>query len=251
MSKKLKRILSKKSGRSHGTVTVRHQGGRHKRFLRRIDFKRDKIDMVGKVVGIEYDPNRGADIALISYSDGEQRYILATKDMKLGNMIVSGESAPLTDGNSLPLVKIPIGTSVHNIEITPGKGAQMVRGAGSSAVIQGKEDDWVLVKLPSTEIKRFLPNAMATIGQLSNEHIKSERVHNAGTNRRRGIRPTVRGTAQNPGSHPHGGGEGRSGVGLKYPKTPYGKPAVGKTRKKGKYSDKLIISKRKPGKHSN
>jgi len=251
MNNKLKQILSKKSGRSQGRVTVRHQGGRHKRYLRIIDFKRDKLDMPAIVEAIEYDPNRGVDVALVRYLDGERRYILAPKELKVADKVTSGKASALTPGNALPLAKIPIGTSIHNIEITPGKGGQMARGAGNSAVVQGREEEYILIKLPSTEIKRFLPECFATIGQLSNEHIKSERVKNAGINRRRGIRPTVRGTAQNPGSHPHGGGEGRSGVGLKYPKTPYGKPAVGKTRKKRKYSDKLVVSRRKPGKHSN
>lgn len=251
MGRKLRRILSKKSGRSLGSVTVRHQGGRHKRFLRIIDFKRDKLDIPAVVESLEYDPNRGVDVALIKYTDGERRYILAPKELKIGDKVSSGKASAITPGSALPLAKIPIGTSIHNIEITPGKGGQMARGAGNSAMVQGREEEYVLIKLPSTEIKRFLPECFATIGQLGNEQIKSERVKNAGINRRRGIRPTVRGTAQNPGSHPHGGGEGRSGVGLKYPKTPYGKPAVGKTRKKRKYSDKLVVSRRKPGKHSN
>ncbi|MGB6838756.1 MAG: 50S ribosomal protein L2 [Microgenomates group bacterium] len=249
--KKLKKILPKRSGRDvSGKVTVRHQGGRQKRFLREIDFKRDKKDVWGHVEKIEYDPNRNANIALICYIDGERRYILAPAGLKEGQKIVASETAPLEAGNALPLDKIPVGFQIHNIEIRPGKGGQMVRGAGAAAVIQGKEGEFVVVKLPSSEIRRFRPDVYATLGQVGRAEARTERIGKAGRKRRRGIRPTVRGVAQHPGSHPHGGGEGRSGVGLKYPKTPYGKPAVGKTRKKKKYSDKLIVKRRKPGKHS-
>jgi len=248
--KKLKIILPKKSGRSKGKITVRHQGGRQKRFLRKIDFKRNKRDVWGKIESIEYDPNRKVDVALVIYKDGDRRYILAPEGFKVGSRVIASDMAPLEPGNALPLSKIPAGTSIHNIEITPGKGGQIVRGAGSNAVVQGKESDWILVKLPSTEIRRFKPNAWATIGQLGNAHLSSVRIRKAGVKRRLGIRPTVRGTAQHPDSHAHGGGEGRSGVGRKQPRTPYGKKAVGKTRKKQKYSDKLIVARRKPGKHA-
>jgi len=247
--KKLKKILPKKSGRSHGTIRVRHQGGRQKRFLRKIDFKRDKKDIWGVIESIEYDPNRGSSIALVLYEDGERRYILAPADLREGQKVISGESAPLLAGNSLPLGKIPVGTSIHNIELTKSKGGQMVKSAGSVATVHGKEDDFVLVKLPSGEIRRIRPDHYASLGQLSNPDHSSIRIGTAGRKRRMGVRPTVRGTAQHPGSHPHGGGEGRSGVGLKYPKTVYGKPAVGRTRKKRKYSNRLIIQRRKPGKH--
>ena len=250
-TRKLKRILPKKSGRgASGQINVRHQGGRQKRILREIDFKRNKNDVWGRVEAIEYDPNRTSDVALIVYEDGERRYILATEGMKVDQKVISSDAAPLEDGNALPLSKIPAGTQIHNIEITPGKGGQVVKSAGSSATLQGKEEDFILIKLPSGSIKRFMPNALATIGQVSNAHLGSERIGSAGRKRRMGIRPTVRGVAQHPGSHPHGGGEGRSGVGMKHPKTPYGKPAVGKTRKKKKYSDRLIVKPRKPGKHS-
>jgi len=249
--KKLRRILPKKAGRSGGTVVVRHQGGRQKRMLREIDFKRDKEDVWGVVEMVEYDPNRRADVALVVYTDGDRRYILAPKEIKEGDRVISSEQAPLKAGNALPLARIPVGTAVHNVEIKPGKGGQLVRGAGSSAIVQGKEEDFVLIKMPSGEIRRLKPECRATVGQVGNVEYRSRRIAKAGVKRRRGIRPTVRGTAQHPGAHPHGGGEGRSGVGLKYPKTPYGKPAVGKTRKKKKYSGKLIIQKRKPGKHSN
>lgn len=243
--RKLKSILPKNSGRSHGTVTVRHQGGRRKRFLREVDFKRDKHNIVARVVSIEYDPNRNARLAFLNYQDGEKRYILAPLGLEVGAKVIAGEDVALELGNALPLTKLPIGTQVHNIEIRPGKGGQLVRGAGSVALVQGKEEHYVLVKLPSGEIRRFEPNAYATIGQVGNIEAKNETIGKAGRSRRMGIKPTVRGTAQHPHAHPHGGGEGRSGVGLKYPKTAYGKPAVGNTRKRKKYSDTLIVKNRK------
>lgn len=246
---KLVRILPKKSGRSGGKITVRHQGGRAKRFLRDIDFTRDKKDVWGRVKSIEYDPNRSVEIALVFYEDGEKRYILAPNALKVGDKIISSDVAPIEVGNALPLDKIPAGTSIHNIEIRPGKGGQLVRSAGSAATVQGKEENYVLVRLPSGEVRRFLPNALATIGQLGRIEAKEERLGKAGRKRWMGVRPTVRGVAMHPKAHPHGGGEGRSSVGLKYPKTVYGKPAVGKTRRKRKYSDKLIIQGRRPGKH--
>lgn len=247
--KRLKRILPKKSGRSGGTVSVRHQGGRQKRFLREVDFKRDKWDIPARVESIEYDPNRNARIALLVYRDGERRYILAPEGLKVGQEVVASENASVEVGNALPLDRIPSGTAVHNLELRPGKGGQVVRGAGTQAQVLGKEGKYVLVKLPSGEIRRFLSGCFATVGQVSGVEVKSQRVGKAGRNRRRGIRPTVRGTAQHPGSHPHGGGEGRSGVGLKHPKTFAGRKAVGKTRKKRKYSDHLIVQKRKAGPH--
>ena len=248
--KKLKRILKKKSGRSKGVITVRHQGGRKKRFLREIDFERSKRDVWGRVESIEYDPNRKADIAVILYDDGERRYIIAPAGLQEGQKVIASETAPFECGNALPLVKIPIGTQVHNIEIRPGKGGQIAKSAGSSAVVQGKEKDYVLVKMPSSEIRRFENDCYATVGQVGNTDWRSERIGSAGRKRRMGIRPSVRGVAQHPGAHPHGGGEGRSGIGLKYPKTYSGKKAVGKTRRKKKYSDSLIVKRRKPGKHS-
>ncbi len=248
---KLKHILPKHSGRgTSGRINVRHQGGRRKRYLREVDFKRSKKDIWGVVESVEYDPNRNANIALLCYEDGERRYILAPVGLKEESKVIASEGAPIEPGNALPLSKIPAGTSIHNIEITPGKGGQMVRGAGSSAVVQGKEEKYIMVKLPSGEIRRFRPVCYATVGQVGNVDDRTIRIGKAGVNRRKGIRPTVRGTAQHPGAHPHGGGEGRSGVGLKYPKTPYGKPAVGKTRKKKKYSSGLIIKPRKKGKHN-
>lgn len=248
---KLKHILPKHSGRgTSGRINVRHQGGRRKRYLREIDFKRSKKDVWGIVESVEYDPNRNANIALLCYEDGERRYILAPVGLKEEGKVIASDVAPIEPGNALPLSKIPAGTTIHNIEITPGKGGQMVRGAGSSAVVQGKEEKYIMVKLPSGEIRRFRPEGFATVGQVGNVDDRTIRIRKAGVNRRKGIRPSVRGTAQHPGAHPHGGGEGRSGVGLKYPKTPYGKPAVGKTRRKKKYSSDLIIKPRKKGKHS-
>jgi len=246
---KLKTILAKKSGRSNGKVTVRHQGGRHKRFLRKVDFKRNKKDVPGQVVAIEYDPNRNARLALVSYEDGEKRYIIAPEGLLSGKKVVASEMAPIEPGNALPLSRIPAGTTVHNIEIYPGKGGQMVRGAGSAAFVQGKEDEFVLVKLPSGELRRFLPECYASVGQVGNSEARTERIGKAGINRRRGIRPTVRGVAMHPGAHPHGGGEGRSGIGLKYPKRYSGTKAVGRTRVKRKYSNRFIVNRRKAGKH--
>ena len=244
------RILPKRSGRSGGKMTVRHQGGRAKRFLREIDFRRDKKDVWGKVESIEYDPNRSAEIALVLYEDGERRYILAPLGLKEGQKIISSEAAPIEAGNALPLKKKPIGTQIHNLEIKPGKGGQMVKSAGSVAVVQGEEGGWILIRLPSGEIRRFLPEAMATVGQLGRVEAKTEIWGKAGRKRNMGIRPTVRGVVMHPKAHPHGGGEGRSHIGLKYPKTVYGKKAVGKTRAKVKYSDSLIVQGRKRGKHA-
>jgi large subunit ribosomal protein L2 len=242
----LVRILSKKSGRNaSGKVTTRHQGSREKRFYREIDWRRDKKNIVGRVTAIEYDPNRTANIALVQYQDGERRYILAPEGLKIGVAIVSGEMAPLTAGNSLPLKTVPVGSLIHNIEIFPGKGAQVVRGAGTAATVQGFEEQFALVKLPSGEIRRFDPEAYATLGQVGNIDWKNINFGKAGRRRHMGIRPTVRGTAQNPSSHPHGGGEGRSGEGM-HPKTPWGKSARGtRTRNKFKHSNRLVAQRRK------
>ena len=244
--KKLMQILPKNSGRNaSGVITTRHQGGRQKRFYRHIDWTRDKRDMVAKVVSIEYDPNRTSDIALIQYMDGEKRYILAPEGITLGQKVMSGEQAPLTVGNALPLRAIPVGTLIHSLELVPGRGAKLVRGAGVAAVIQGFEEEWALVKLPSGEIRRFSPTAYAVIGQVGNIDWKNQEMGSAGRMRRMGVRPTVRGTAQNPRSHPHGGGEGRSGEGMP-PKTPWGKSARGnRTRKKFKHLSYLIVQRRK------
>lgn len=243
----LKRILAKNSGRnSQGRITVRHQGGRHKRFLREIDFKRQKRDILGKVRQIEYDPNRNAEIALVVYTDGDWRYILAPSGLKVGDSVITGEKTDIKVGNTMPLKNIPVGTVVHNLELAPGKGGQLVRGAGTGAVIQGQEKDWVIVKLPSGEIRRIVGLCLATIGQVGREDKKAINLGKAGRKRHLGIRPTVRGVAQNPNSHPHGGGEGRSGIGMPSPKSPWGKKTLGKrTRNRKKYSRYLIIKRRK------
>lgn len=249
-NKKLTKILRKKSGRdTMGHVSVRHQGGRVKRYLREIDFKRDKKDIGGRIEFIEHDPNRNAKIALVVYKDGERRYILAPLGLKIGTKVIASEAAPLEVGNSLPLKNIIPGTLIHNIEIVPGKGGQLVKSAGSAAVVQSRESDTVLIKLPSGEVRQFRADAWATVGQVGNIEVSKRRLRKAGTRRKMGIRPRVRGVAMHPNSHPHGGGEGRSGIGLAFPKTPWGKPAVGKTRRPNKYSDHIIVSGRKKGPH--
>lgn len=250
MIQALTHILKKHSGRSHGKITVRHQGGRHKRYFREIDTKRDKLDIWAKVSELVYDPNRTANIALLVYADGEKRYTLAPVGLKVGARVIASEMAPIEPGNSLPLKRIPVGTQIHNIEIRAGKGAQIVKSAGSAAVLQGREDYYILVKLPSGEIRRFEPECWATIGQVGNVEHRNRNLRKAGRMRWLGVRPRVRGVAMHPGAHPHGGGEGRSSVGLKYPKTYAGRPAVGRTRRKRKYSTGLVVSRRKPGKHS-
>ncbi len=244
--KSLMKILPKKSGRNNtGKITARHIGGRQKRYYRDVDFKRQKLNVKGTVVSFEYDPNRNVQIAFINYIDGDKRYILAPLGLKVGDSIVSGRDVELKPGNCLPVVKIPVGTPIHNIELHKGKGGQLVRGAGSVASILAKEEKFVHVKLPSGEVRKIANDCLATIGQLANVEFKSLIIGSAGRNRRLGVRPRVRGTAQNPRSHPHGGGEGRSGEGM-HPKTPWGKPARGKkTRKRNKYSNKYIIQKRK------
>lgn len=245
---KLKTLLKKRSGRSAGTITVRHQGGRAKRLLRDIDFKRNKKDVWAKVEAIEYDPNRNARIAKLVYLDGQRSYIIAPVGLDIGMKVIASDGAPFEIGNCLPLDKIPVGTAIHNIEIRPGKGGQIARGAGIVAFIFGKDETHVLIKMPSGEIRRFDPTCTAVIGQVGNVDDKNKNLRNAGANRHRGIRPTVRGVAMHPNAHPHGGGEGRSGIGLKYPKTPWGKKAVGKTRSPRKYSDSVIVQGRKRGK---
>jgi len=243
---KLKTILKKHSGRdTSGKVSIRHQGGRHKRFYRVIDFRRDKYGISGKVVGIEYDPNRSAELALVQYGDGDKRYILRPLGLNIGDSIISGEKSDVKIGNSMQLKNIPLGSPVHNVELTKGKGGQIARSAGDQAFVMAREETYVHVKLPSGEIRRVFGKNCATIGQLSLIEWKDRVLGKAGAKRRLGIRPTVRGVAMDPGSHPHGGGEGRSGVGLKYPKTYAGKKAVGKTRSKKRYSNKHIIKRRK------
>jgi large subunit ribosomal protein L2 len=242
--KSLTHILPKNSGRdAGGQVSARHHGGREKRYYRIIDFKRDKLDVVGKVVSIEYDPNRTANLALIHYTDGEKRYILHPEGLKVGETILAGREAEAKLGNALPLVKMPIGTVIHNIELTAGRGGQIVRGAGTSAILLAKEGIHVTIKLPSGETRLVNKDNFATVGALGNADWKNVVIGKAGRARHLGHRPEVRGTAQNPRTHPHGGGERRSGEGLKQAKTPWGKPARGfKTRKKDKWSNKYILN---------
>ena len=246
--KSLTVTLKKNSGRNNqGKITVRHQGGGAKRKYRLIDFKRDKKDITGVVASIEYDPNRTANIALINYLDGEKRYIIAPKDLKVGDKVVSGENVDIKVGNALPIMNIPVGTVIHNIELRPGKGAALARSAGSSAQILGREGKYVMIRLSSGEQRKVLGTCMATIGVVGNEDASLVKLGKAGRKRHMGIRPTVRGSVMNPNDHPHGGGEGKTGIGRPGPCTPWGKPALGlKTRKKNKQSNKLII-RRKDG----
>ena len=237
--------LNKNGGRNNqGKITVRHHGGGVKRKYRIIDFKRNKKDIIGKVATIEYDPNRSANIALINYVDGEKRYIIAPKDLKVGMEVISSDNADIKVGNALPLVNIPVGTVVHNIELKPGKGGELARSAGSSAQILGREGNYVMLRLSSGEQRMVLGTCYATIGVVGNEDYELVKLGKAGRKRHLGIKPTVRGSVMNPNDHPHGGGEGRAPVGRKGPVTPWGKPALGyKTRKK-KASDKLIVRRR-------
>ena len=238
--------ISKTGGRNNrGVITCRHIGGGHKRKYRLIDFKRNKDNIVGTVATIEYDPNRSANIALINYLDGEKRYIIAPKNLKVGDKVVSGEAVDIQIGNAMCLKNIPEGTFIHNIELTPGKGGQVVRAAGTSAQILGKEGKYVIVRLSSKEVRKFLGECRATVGVVGNEDYELVHYGKAGRNRWRGIRPTVRGAVMNPNDHPHGGGEGKNPVGHDAPRTPWGKRALGvKTRNNKKASSKLIMKRR-------
>ncbi len=239
--------LNKRSGRNNqGKITVRHQGGGAKRKYRIIDFKRNKDNVPGKVATIEYDPNRTANIALIHYADGEKRYILAPKGLEVGMTILSGEKADIVVGNALPIMVIPVGTVIHNVELHPGHGGQMARSAGSSAQILGREERYVLVRLTSGEVRKVLGTCKATVGVVGNEEHSNVNWGKAGRMRHKGVRPTVRGSVMNPVDHPHGGGEGRQPIGKKGPVTPWGKPALGlKTRNKNKASNKYIVRRKK------
>ncbi len=239
--------LKKNGGRNNqGRITVRHRGGGAKRKYRLIDFKRNKDGIIGTVASIEYDPNRTANIALINYADGEKRYIIAPKGLKVGDKIESGEKADIKVGNALPLSNIPEGTMVHNVELKAGKGGQIARTAGSSVQILGREGRYTLLRLTSGEVRKVLSTCRATIGEVGNADHELVKVGKAGRKRHMGIRPTVRGSVMNPNDHPHGGGEGRAPIGRKGPVTPWGKPALGyKTRKNKKASDKLIVRRRK------
>ena len=235
-----------KGGRNNsGKITVRHQGGGVKQKYRIIDFKRDKDGIPGTVKTIEYDPNRSANIALVTYKDGEKRYILAPKGLTVGTVIESGAQADIKVGNALPIVNIPVGTLIHNIELHPGKGGQLARSAGVSAQILGREDKYVLVRLQSGEVRKVLATCKATVGEVGNESHELVRIGKAGRARHMGLRPEVRGSVMNPNDHPHGGGEGKCPVGRPSPMTPWGKPALGlKTRKHKKASNKLIVRRR-------
>ena len=245
--KSLLTVLKKNSGRNNqGRITVRHRGGGEKRKYRLIDFKRNKDGIVGKVASIEYDPNRSANIALINYIDGEKRYIVAPKGLTVGSKIVSGEKVDILVGNNLALANIPEGTLIHNIEMLPGKGGQLVRSAGSSAQVLGTEGKYTLIRLTSGEVRKLLSSCRATIGEVGNADHELVNLGKAGRTRHMGIKPTVRGSVMNPNDHPHGGGEGRAPIGRKGPVTPWGKPALGyKTRKNKKSSTKLIVRGRK------
>jgi len=244
--KSLLEPLKKNSGRNNtGRITVRHQGGQEKRKYRVIDFKRNKDNVVGNVASIEYDPNRSANIALIHYLDGEKRYILAPKGLTVGMQVVSGNNVDIKVGNALPINQIPVGTLIHNIELHPGKGGQLIRSAGNSAQILGREDRYVLVRLASGEVRKILATCRATIGEVGNESWELVNIGKAGRARHMGLRPEVRGSVMNPNDHPHGGGEGRAPIGRPSPVTPWGKPALGlKTRKHKKASNKLIVRRR-------
>ncbi len=243
--KSLVRILKKNAGRNNrGVITCRHRGGGAKQLLRDVDFRRDKIGIPGKVVAIEYDPNRSANIALIYYIDGEKRYILAPMGLNVGSMILAGETAEIKPGNSMPLKMIPTGTFIHNIEIERGKGGQLVRSAGTAAQLMTKEGEYALIRLPSGEMRRFRADCYATIGQVGNIDHEGVKLGKAGRKRLMGWRPSVRGSAMTPRDHPHGGGEGRSPIGLANPKTPWGKPALGLKTRKPKASDRLIVKRR-------
>ena len=244
--KSLLASLDKKAGRnSYGRITVRHRGGGNRRKYRIIDFKRDKQGMNATVLTLEYDPNRSSFIALVQYEDGEKRYIIAPYGLKVGDVVRAGSDADIKPGNALALADIPVGTLIHNLEVYPGKGAQLVRAAGNMAQLMGKEDEYALVRLPSGEMRKIAAECMATIGQVGNIDHENVNLGKAGRTRHKGIRPTVRGSVMNPNDHPHGGGEGKSPVGRPGPVTPWGKPALGyKTRATHNRSDKFIVKRR-------
>lgn len=240
--------LKKSAGRNfRGKITVRHRGGGHKRMYRIIDFRRDKIGVPGRVESIEYDPNRTARIALIAYADGEKRYILAPQDLKVGDTVMSGPDAEIRPGNALPLANIPLGTMVHNVELYPGRGGQLARSAGVAAQLLAKEGDYAQLRLPSGEVRRVHLRCMATIGQVGNIDHANISLGKAGRKRWLGWRPTVRGSAMTPRDHPHGGGEGRSPIGMPGPKSPWGKPTLGYKTRRNKKTDKFIVRRRTAG----
>ena len=246
--KSLTVFRKKHSGRNaYGRVTVRHRGGGHRRMIRIVDFKRDKIGVPAVVNAIEYDPNRTARLALLFYADGEKRYIIAPLSLKVGDKLLSGPTAEIKPGNSLPISNIPIGTMIHNIEMKPGKGGQMVRAAGGAAQLMAKEGDYAQIRLPSGEVRLILQVCYATIGQIGNVDHGNIKLGKAGRKRHMGIRPTVRGSAMTPRDHPHGGGEGRQPIGMPGPKSPWGKPTLGYKTRRNKQTDKYIVRRRKSG----
>jgi len=237
--------LRKSGGRNvHGRVTVRHRGGGHRRFIRVVDFKRDKHNIPAKVAAIEYDPNRTARLALLFYADGEKRYIVAPMDLKVGDTVMAGAEAEIRSGNSLPVSSIPVGTLIHNIEVKEGRGGQMVRSAGGAAQLLAKEGDFAQVRLPSGEVRLIRQTCYATIGQIGNLDHGNVKLGKAGRKRHKGIRPTVRGSAMTPRDHPHGGGEGRQPIGLPGPKSPWGKPTLGYKTRRNKKTDQYIVRRR-------
>ena len=241
--------LRKSGGRNaHGRVTVRHRGGGHRRFIRIVDFKREKIGVPARVAAIEYDPNRTARLALLFYADGAKRYIIAPLGVKVGDSLMSGPDAEIRAGNSLPIANIPVGTMIHNIEMKEGKGGQMVRSAGASAQLLAKEGDYAQVRLPSSEVRLIRQSCYATIGQVGNVDHSNIKLGKAGRKRHLGIRPTVRGSAMNPNDHPHGGGEGRQPIGMPGPKSPWGKPTLGYKTRRNNDTDKYIVRRRNKGK---
>ena len=237
--------LTEKGGRNNtGRITVRHRGGGHKKRYRIVDFKRLVQNVEAKVVSIEYDPNRSARIALVKSEDGRKFYMIAPDKIKVGEVVNSGADVDVKNGNSMPLKSIPVGSSVHNVEIVPGKGASIARSAGTVVQVMAHEFGYVLIRMPSGEVRKVLEDCIATVGQVGNLDHKNQKLGKAGRNVHRGRRPTVRGLVMNPNDHPHGGGEGKTGVGMKHPKTPWGKPALGKRTRKSKSSDKLILRRR-------
>jgi large subunit ribosomal protein L2 len=232
----------KRGGRNNqGRITVRHQGGGHRRQIRILDFKRDKFDIPAKVASVEYDPNRSARIALLNYADGEKRYIVAPLGLTVGDTVVSGPTAEIRPGNSLPLANIPLGTMIHNVELKEGRGGQLVRAAGASAQLLGKEGAYAALRLPSGEVRRVRQTCYATVGEVGNPDHSNIKLGKAGRKRHKGVRPTVRGSAMSPRDHPHGGGEGRQPIGLPGPKSPWGKPTLGKKTRRNKQTEKFII----------
>jgi large subunit ribosomal protein L2 len=237
--------LKRHGGRNaHGRVTVRHRGGGHRRFIRIVDFKRDKLGIPAKVSAIEYDPNRTSRLALVTYADGEKRYILAPQGLRVGDTVMSGTQAEIRPGNSLPLANIPVGTMIHNVELKNGKGGQLVRSAGTAAQLLAKEGDYAQVRLPSGEVRLVRQSCFATIGQVGNLDHSNIKLGKAGRKRHLGIRPTVRGSAMSPRDHPHGGGEGRQPVGMPGPKSPWGKPTLGYKTRRNKKTDQYIVRRR-------